>query len=72
VVGQGDPSAALISRRAVLEALGKKRGAEDDKSQAQRFHDALTEAWALVPRVCLVPSWHQPHQPSLSPLTALP
>jgi hypothetical protein len=29
---------------AVLEALGKRRGPEDDRSQAQRDHDALQEA----------------------------
>jgi uncharacterized protein DUF222 len=28
---------------AVLEALGKKRGPEDDRTAAQRFHDALQE-----------------------------
>jgi hypothetical protein len=32
----------------------------------------LNHPWALVPRVCLVPSWHQLRQPSLSPLPALP
>jgi uncharacterized protein DUF222 len=29
---------------AVLEALGKKRGPEDNRSQEQRFHDSLQEA----------------------------
>jgi Domain of unknown function (DUF222) len=28
---------------AVLEALGEKRGPEDDRTAAQRFHDALQE-----------------------------
>ena len=28
---------------AVLQALGKKRGPEDDRTAAQRFHDALQE-----------------------------
>ena len=36
--------------RAVLEALGKKAGPEDDRTEAQRFHDALQLACALVPR----------------------
>jgi len=27
--------------RAVLEALGKKAGQEDDRTKGQRFHDAL-------------------------------
>ena len=31
--------------QAVLEALGKKRGPEDDRTQPQRFHDALQECW---------------------------
>src|SRR6202012_887816 len=40
---------------AVLEALGKKRGREDDRSQEQRFHDALTEACHLLLRARLAP-----------------
>ncbi len=40
---------------AVIEALGKRRGAEDDRSEAQRFHDALTEACHLLLRARLVP-----------------
>jgi hypothetical protein len=31
--------------RAVLEALGKKSGPEDDRTEPQRFHDALQLAW---------------------------
>jgi hypothetical protein len=31
--------------RAVLEALGKKAGPEDDRSEGKRFHDALQLAW---------------------------
>lgn len=27
--------------RAVLEALGKKAGPEDDRTEDERFHDAL-------------------------------
>jgi Domain of unknown function (DUF222)/HNH endonuclease len=38
--------AAAIS--AVLEALGKKRGPEDDRGEGQRFHDALAEACHLL------------------------
>ena len=41
---------------AVLEALGKKRGPEDDRSQGQRFHDALAEACHLLLRARLAPS----------------
>jgi hypothetical protein len=37
--------------QAVLEALGKKRGPEDDRTQPQRFHDALQESCALLMRV---------------------
>ena len=33
---------------AVLQALGKKRGPEDDRTVAQRYHDALQEGWALL------------------------
>ena len=40
--------------QAVLEALGKKRGPEDDRTAAQRFHDALQEGCAPQPRVCRV------------------
>ena len=40
---------------AVVEALGKKRGQEDDRSEAQRFHDALAEACHLLLRSRLVP-----------------
>jgi hypothetical protein len=31
--------------RAVLESLGKKAGPEDDRTEGQRFHDALQLAW---------------------------
>jgi hypothetical protein len=31
--------------QAVLESLGKPRGPEDTRTQAQRFHDALQEGW---------------------------
>jgi Domain of unknown function (DUF222)/HNH endonuclease len=41
---------------AVLEALGKKRGPEDDRSEGQRFHDALAEACHLLLRARLVPA----------------
>jgi len=42
--------------RAVLEALGKKQGPEDDRTEAQRFHDALQQACALLLRARLVPA----------------
>jgi hypothetical protein len=35
--------AAALS--AILEALGKKQGAEDHRTLPQRYHDALEEAW---------------------------
>ena len=38
--------------RAVLEALGKKAGPEDDRTDGQRFHDALQLACPPRPRVC--------------------
>jgi Domain of unknown function (DUF222) len=40
---------------AVMEALGKKRGPEDDRNEGQRFHDALAEACHLLIRSRLVP-----------------
>jgi len=40
---------------AVLEALGKKQGPEDDRNEGQRFHDALAEACHLLLRARLVP-----------------
>jgi len=40
---------------AVVEALGKRRGPEDDRSEEQRFHDALAEACHLLLRSRLVP-----------------
>ena len=40
---------------AVLEALGKKAGPEDDRSEPQRFHDALQLACELLLRAKLVP-----------------
>jgi hypothetical protein len=48
------PSCAAAVR-AVLEALGKKAGPEDDRTEGKRFHDALQLACAPVPRVCLIP-----------------
>jgi Domain of unknown function (DUF222) len=41
--------------RAVLEALGKKRGPEDDRTEEKRFHDALQLACTLLLRARLVP-----------------
>jgi hypothetical protein len=40
---------------AVLQALGKKHGQQDDRSEAQRFHDALAEACHLLLRARMVP-----------------
>jgi hypothetical protein len=45
--------AAALS--AVLDALGKRRGPEDDRSERQRFHDALAEACHLLLRARMVP-----------------
>jgi Domain of unknown function (DUF222)/HNH endonuclease len=41
--------------RAVLEALGKKAGPEDDRTEDKRFHDALQLACELLLRARLVP-----------------
>ena len=40
---------------AVMEALGKRCGPEDDRNEGQRFHDALAEACHLLLRARLVP-----------------
>ena len=45
-----------IAARAVLEALGKKAGPEDDRTEGQRFHDALQLACTLLLRARLVPA----------------
>jgi hypothetical protein len=41
--------------QAVLESLGKPRGPEDTRTQAQRFHDALQEGCELLLRARMVP-----------------
>ena len=38
--------------QAVLDAMGKKRGPEDHRTEGQRFHDALQEACALLMASC--------------------
>jgi len=35
-------------------AIGKKTGPEDDRTEGQRFHDALRLACGSLPRVCLL------------------
>ena len=45
--------AAAVS--AVMEALGKKAGPEDDRTEGKRFHDALQLACELLLRARLVP-----------------
>jgi hypothetical protein len=48
---QGDLTPECVTAvRAVLEALGKKQGPEDDRAEPQRFHDALQLACAPQPR----------------------
>jgi len=41
--------------QAVLEALGKKAGPEDDRTDGQRFHDALQAGCELLIRAKMVP-----------------
>jgi hypothetical protein len=48
----GECAAAV---QAVLEALGKKAGPEDDRTEAQRYHDALQQACQLLLRADLLP-----------------
>jgi hypothetical protein len=49
--------------RAVLEALGKEAGPEDDRTEGQRFHDALQLACALLPRARLRSAAHPARRP---------
>ncbi len=42
--------------RAVIEALGKKQGPEDDRTEGHRFHDALQQACTLLLRARMVPA----------------
>jgi hypothetical protein len=37
--------------QAVLDALGKRGGPEDTRSEGQRFHDALQQGCVLLMRV---------------------
>jgi hypothetical protein len=53
--GDLTPECATVVR-AVLEALGKKAGPEDDRTEGQRFHDALQLACTLLLRARLVPA----------------
>jgi hypothetical protein len=55
--------------RAVLEALGKKAGPEDDRTEGQRFHDALQLACASQPRVCGSWTGQRRHPASVSRAT---
>ncbi len=41
---------------AVVEALGKRRDPDDERSQGQRFHDALLEACQLLIRARMLPA----------------
>jgi len=54
ITGDLTPECAAAVQ-AVLEALGKKRGPEDDRTQPQRCHDALQEALEMVIRAKMVP-----------------
>jgi hypothetical protein len=54
ITGDLSPECAAAVQ-AVLEALGKRRGREDDRTAGQRFHDALQEGCELLIRAKLVP-----------------
>ena len=54
ITGNLTPECAAAVQ-AVLEALGKKRGKEDSRTAAQRFHDALQEGCELLIRAKMVP-----------------
>jgi len=67
---------AAAALRAVLDALGKKRGSEDDRTTAQREHDALEEACVRIVGAGLPDRAGQPTQIQLAmplqQLTGLP
>ena len=54
-VGGNLTAECAASLQAVLESLGKKAGPDDDRSEAQRYHDALQLACQLLLRADLVP-----------------
>jgi hypothetical protein len=54
VAGDLTPECAA-SLQAVLESLGKKAGPDDDRTEAQRYHDALQLACQLLLRADLTP-----------------
>jgi 5-methylcytosine-specific restriction endonuclease McrA len=54
LVGDLAPECAAAVQ-AVLDALGKKHGKEDTRTQAQRWHDALQEGCELLIRAKMVP-----------------
>jgi Domain of unknown function (DUF222) len=54
ITGDLTPECAAAVQ-AVVEALGKRRGKEDDRTAAQRMHDALQEGCELLIRAKMVP-----------------
>jgi hypothetical protein len=54
VAGSLTPECAA-ALQAVLESLGKKHGPQDDRTEPQRFHDALQLACELLIRAKMVP-----------------
>jgi hypothetical protein len=54
ITGNLTPECAAAVQ-AVLESLGKKRGKEDTRTIAQRFHDALQEGCELLIRSRMIP-----------------
>jgi hypothetical protein len=54
LTGELTPTAAA-ALNAVLEALGKKRGPEDTRTGAQRYHDAVEEACQLLISAGMLP-----------------
>jgi hypothetical protein len=76
ITGNLAPEAAA-AMQAVLEALGKKRGKEDTRTAAQRYHDALQEGCELLIRSRMVPGragsdTHVDAHTSLSQLREMP
>ena len=54
-VMHGDLTAECAERRAVLDALAAPAGKDDDRTQEQRYHDALAEAMRRLTAGGLLP-----------------
>ena len=65
----GDLTAGVRRERSgrVLDALGAPAGKEDDRTQEQRYHDALAEAMRSLCFCVMLDSWTTPRQTGRKP-----